>query len=148
MKKKLLIIVTLVLLLVGCGKVEKFYLDDEHYTTGVLTDIDVETFEQLEKDGKNFALFVYLPGCTSCAEFRAVLEDFIVDNDIEFYTISILDVKETSIMDSIEYAPSMMLYKDGKLVDYLDATSDEDKPALTNVDSFKIWLEEYVYLEK
>lgn len=146
--KKFLIIVVLSLMLVGCGKVEKFYLDDEHYTTGVITEIDVETFEQLEKDEKNFALFVYLPGCTSCAEFRTVLEEFIGTNDIEFYTISILDVKETSIMDSIEYAPSMMLYNEGKLVDYLDATSNDDKPALTNVDSFEAWLDEYVYLEK
>lgn len=146
--KKFFIIIVLSLMLVGCGKVEKFYLDDEHYTTGVITEIDVETFEQLEKEEKNFALFVYLPGCTSCAEFRKVLEEFISTNDIEFYTISILDVDDTSIMDKIEYAPSMMLYNKGKVVDYLDATSNDDKPALTNVDSFKTWLEEYIYLEK
>ena len=146
--KKFLVLIVLSLLLVGCGKVEKFYLEDELYNEGVITEIDVDKLHTLEDEKKNFAVFVYLPGCTSCAEFRTVLDEFVLDNKIEFYTISITKAKGTSIDDAIEYAPSLILYKEGKVVSYLDSTSDKDKPALTNVDSFKKWLETYIYLTK
>lgn len=146
--KKLLLVIVLTLLLVGCGKVEKFYLEDELYEKAVITEIDVEKLEKLEKEEKNFALFVYLPGCTSCAAFRTVLEDFVVDKNMEIYTISILDAENTSADDVVEYAPSLVLYNEGKVVDYLDSTSNDDKPALTTVDGLEKWLDEYIYLTK
>ena len=146
--KKLLLVIVLTLLLVGCGKVEKFYLEDELYEKAVITEIDVEKLENLEKEEKNFALFVYLPGCTSCAAFRTVLEDFVVDKNMEIYTISILDAENTSADEVIEYAPSLILYNEGKVVDYLDSTSNDDKPALTTVDGLEKWLDEYIYLTK
>lgn len=146
--KKLFVIIILAMLLIGCGKVEKFYLEDSSYEKGVITEITVDEFKKLENDKNNFAIFVYLPGCTSCAQFRTVLDEFVENNEIQFYSISILDVTDTSIDEVVEFAPSMVLYKDGKVVTYLDSVSDDDKPVLTNVDSFKTWLEEYVYLEK
>lgn len=146
--KKLFVIIILTILLVGCGKVEKFYLDDNSYEKGIITEITLDEFKTLESGKNSFAVFVYLPGCTSCAQFKNVLEDFVENNKIQFYSISILDVADTSIDEVVEFAPSMVLYKEGKVVSYLDSVSNDDKPALTNVDSFKMWLEEYVYLEK
>lgn len=151
--KKFLVIVFLSLLLVGCGndkekKVEKFYLEDIHYENAAITEITLDEFKSLEKDKKNFGIFVYLPGCTSCAQFRTVLDEYIVEKNIEFYTISIKEVKGTSIDDAIEYAPSLILYKDGEVVSYLDSVSDEHISALTTVDGFNSWLEKYIYLSK
>ena len=147
MKKKLLILVGLLLLLVGC-KQEKFYLEDNLYENNTITDITVKEFKKLEKDKKNFAIFVYLPGCTSCAEFKEVLTEFNKDNNIEFYSISITECDGTSILDNIKFALSMLLYEKGEVVAFLDATSDEDKPELTDVNSFKTWLNEYIYITK
>lgn len=147
MKKKLIILFGILLLLVGC-KHEKFYLEDNLYENNTITDITVKELKKLEKDKKNFALFVYLPGCTSCAEFKEVLTEFHNDNKVEFYSISITECDDTSVSDNIKFAPSMLLYEDGKVVAYLDATSDEDKPKLTEVSSFKSWLEEYIYITK
>ena len=78
--KKFLVIIFLALLLVGCGKdeekkIEKFYLEDSHYGNAAITEITLEELETLEKEKKNFGVFVYLPGCTSCAQFRTVLEE-------------------------------------------------------------------------
>ncbi|MGN1371790.1 MAG: thioredoxin domain-containing protein [Candidatus Coprovivens sp.] len=143
--KKVVLVILLTLMIVGCGKVEKFYLEDELYEQGKITEITVNEFKKLEEEKKSFAVFVYLPGCTSCAEFRTVLEQFVEDNNLEVYTISILDTDNTSISEVVEYAPSLVLYNKGEMVDYLDSTSDKDKPALTSVDGLDNWLEEYIY---
>ena len=143
--KRIVLVILLALMIVGCGKVEKFYLEDELYEQGKITEITVNELKKLEEEEKSFAVFVYLPGCTSCAEFRTVLEQFVEDNNLEVYTISILDTENTSISEVVEYAPSLVLYNKGEMVDYLDSTSDKDKPALTCVDGLNNWLEEYIY---
>lgn len=143
--KRIVLVILLALMIVGCGKVEKFYLEDELYEQGKITEITVNELKKLEEEEKSFAVFVYLPGCTSCAEFRTVLEQFVEDNNLEVYTISILDTENTSISEVVEYAPSLVLYNKGEMVDYLDSTSDKDKPALTSVDGLNNWLEEYIY---
>lgn len=151
--KKFLVILFTALLLVGCGKekekqVEKFYLEDQHYGNPVITEISKNELEELEESKKNFAVFVYLPGCTSCAEFRTVLDEYVVEKNIEIYTISILRAKETSIDEVVEFAPSLVLYNKGEVVTYLDSTSDEHIPALTSSEGLTKWLENYIYLSK
>ena len=75
MKKKLLVLIAMVLMLVGC-KPEKFYLDDEHYDSVGIVEIDNKELKKKEKNEDNFGIFVYLPGCSSCAEFKTVLNLF------------------------------------------------------------------------
>lgn len=145
--KKVFVTLVLLIILVGCGN-KKFYLDAEHYEKGVITSITRDELNKLEKDKKNFMVFVYLPGCTSCAEFRSVLEGYIEENTLEFYTIAINDLKDSVILDHIEFAPSLVLYKEGKIVDALDAASDKDKAALTTEDGLVDWLDDYIYLTK
>lgn len=146
MKKKLLLLVAIVILLVGC-KQEKFYLEDVHYGNGVITDIDKKELKLLEKEKQSFAVFVYLPGCSSCAEFKKVLNEFVEEKNIEVYSISITDVEGTGV-EKVEYAPSLVLYNEGKVVDLLDSASDEDLPYFKEATSLTEWLEEYIYLEK
>ena len=146
MKKKLLLLVALLLLLVGC-KQDKFYLDSEHYGKAAITDIDSNRLKELETNGNKMLVFVYLPGCSSCAEFKTVLTDFTTQYNLGVYSISIRDVKGTMAED-IEYAPSLMVYNEGKVVDYLDSASDEDLPYFKSADKLKEWLDQYIYLSK
>ena len=145
--KKLLLILLSLFFLVGCGT-KKFYLDDEYYEEGIITEITLDELNKLEKDKKNFMIFVYLPGCTSCAEFRNVLDEYIKNHKLEFYTIAITDLADNVIKEHVQFAPSLVLFNNGKIVEALDATSDKDKPALTTVDGLNKWLEEYIYLTK
>lgn len=146
MKKKLILLVVVLLLLVGC-KQDKFYLDSEHYGKAAITDIDSNRLKEIEKDGNKTLVFVYLPGCSSCTEFKAVLNDFTTEYNLGLYSISIRDVEGTKA-ENIEYAPSLMIYNDGKVVDYLDSASDEDLPYFKSVDKLKEWLDQYIYLSK
>lgn len=146
MKKKLLVLIAMVLMLVGC-KSEKFYLDDEHYDKVGIVEIDNKELKKKEKNEDNFGIFVFLPGCSSCAEFKTVLNEFTEDEDMMVYSISILDVKGTQAED-LDFAPSFIVYKEGKAVDMLDPASNDDMPYFESADKFKEWLEEYVYLEK
>lgn len=148
MKKKLLLIIALMLLLVGCGSKEKFYLEDSYYGDNKLVEINNSELIKLEEDKKDFVLFVYLPGCSSCAEFKTVLEDFLKDNNISINTISILENKDTAVEDKVKFAPSFLIYKDGKVVDFLDSNSNEDMPYFKDANNFKNWLEKYVFLSK
>ena len=147
MKKKILVLVILILMIVGCGN-KKFYLEDEYYENGVITDITLEEINDLEMNEKSFMVFVYLPGCTSCAQFRTVLNEYIETHKLEFYTISINDLNDSKIKEHVQFAPSLVLFNKGKIVDALDATSNEDKSALTSVEGLNKWLEEYIYLTK
>lgn len=146
MKKKLLVLIAMVLMLVGC-KLEKFYLDDEHYDSVGIVEIDNKELKKKEKNEDNFGIFVFLPGCSSCAEFKTVLNEFTEDEDMMVYSISILDVKGTQA-EELDFAPSFIVYKEGKAVDMLDPASNDDMPYFESADKFKEWLEEYVYLEK
>lgn len=148
MKKNLLLIVAIMLLLVGCGSKEKFYLEDSYYGDNKLIEINNDDLKKLEEDKKDFVLFVYLPGCSSCAEFKTVLEDFLTENNININYISILDTDGTSVENKVKFAPSFMVYKDGKVVDLLDSNSDEDLSYFKSAESFKNWLEKYIYLSK
>lgn len=148
MKKNLLLIVAVMLLLVGCGSKEKFYLEDSYYGDNKLIEINNDDLKKLEEDKKDFVLFVYLPGCSSCAEFKTVLEDFLTENNININYISILDTDGTNVENKVKFAPSFMVYKDGKVVDLLDSNSDEDLSYFKSAESFKNWLEKYIYLSK
>lgn len=148
MKTKFFFLLIVIFCLFGCGKTEKFYLETEHYEKAAITEIDAKKLKELENKKKNFAIFVYLPGCISCAEFKEVLTDFSNDKEIEFYSISINDVEGTLVNDKVTYAPSLVLYNDGKVVDYLDSVSDKDKPYFKSTNGLQKWLEEYIYLSK
>ena len=147
MKRKLLVLVILVLMIVGCGN-KKFYLEDEYYEKGVITDITLDEIKKLREEEKSFMVFVYLPGCTSCAAFRTVLDSYIETHNLEFYSIAIGDIADTDIREVVKFAPSLVLFNKGKIEDALDANSDEDKPALTSEEGLTKWLEQHIYLTK
>ena len=92
-------------------------------------------------------MYIYLPGCSSCAEFKVVLDEFQKDNKLTFYSTEIANAQKTELNDKIKFAPSFVIYKEGKLVAYLDAQSDKDKDYYKTVDNFKEWLTKYINLK-
>ncbi len=147
MKKLWLLLSLIALLLCGCEKkVEPFKLDDEYYNKKEVINVDENDFNKLIKDKKSFVIFVYMSGCLSCSDFDNVLVDFLEENKITIYKIAYADAKETSLKKKILYAPSLVIFKEGKMVAYLDAVSKEDLPYYESSEELKKWFTKYVEL--
>ncbi len=150
MKKylKLFLVLALALTCLACGKkVEPFDLPDKYYEESKVEEIDLDGLNKLIDDKESFALYVFLPGCTACADFKVVLDEFQKDNKLTFYSTEIANAQKTELNDKIKFAPSFVIYKEGKLVAYLDAESDKDKDYYKSVDNFKEWLTKYINLK-
>ena len=162
MKKYLKIIILLFVLTlsVACSKkeekIEPFKLDemvvfdekiDEDTEELVTTTIEKEELQKLIDDKKSFGVYVFLPGCSSCAAFREVLKEYQKNHEINFYSTQIKSAKETVIGEKIKYAPSFVIFKEGEIVAYLDAESDDDLPYYKTADKFNEWLTKYVIMK-
>ena len=56
------------------------------------------------------------------------------------------ELKNTDVVNTIKYAPSVIIIKEGKIVSYLDAEADEDFDRYQNKKEFNSWLAKYIYL--
>ena len=147
---KVLLLLLTVTLCIACKKEEKiepFDLKEEYYQESKQIELDLDGLNKLIEDKESFGVFVYLPGCTSCAAFSEVLSEFQKDNTLTFYKTEIQYAKNTDIGNKIKYAPSFVIFKEGEIVAYLDAESDKDKAVYDTVENYKEWLTKYINLK-
>lgn len=136
-------------LLVGCNnKQDTFSLDKEYYQNNSFNELDKNTFDDLINNKKSFAIFTYQPLCSTSYEFNEILTEFANQYQISFYKMSFSDMKETELKEYIKYYPSLVIYYEGEIVDYLDANSDSDSEYYKSVDGFKKWFSNYVSIQK
>jgi hypothetical protein len=145
--KKILLLILSIFMLTAC-KQDKFYLEDKYYENNEIIDTTHVQIDELFTNKESFVAIVYLPGCTSCVEFRKVVDQFRETNNIVFYNISIEEEKQTELSNKIKYAPSAVIVKEGKIIDYLDTTKNEHIPYYETKEGFTSWLEQYIYLQK
>lgn len=140
--KKIIVLILVSLLLVGCNG--KIRLEDKYYKKSEFIDIDHSKVEDLIKSKENFVVFIYQPMCTMSSEFEKLLDEYMDIRKISIYKLSFTDMKKTSLKDTVKFYPSFIIFKDGEVVDFLDADSDEDTSRYKLVKSFKEWFEGYV----
>ena len=142
--KKLLIIIIGILLVTGCSdKIEKFHLDKNYYGANEYIPV---TKENIEANRGNYLLFVYNNACSFGVPCEQIFEEFMKQENIAILSIPYTDFKETYLSKEVKYAPSVIIVNNKKVITYLDASKDEDVDRYQNVDKFKKWLEEYIYL--
>ena len=150
-KKKLLLVISVLLLLsiiiFITFKVlnRNFYLDDKYYGNNEIYEIGIEEFNNLISNKESFGIFVYQPACTTSAEFEQVLYDFFKQNNMSIYKIKFSDIYEHT--DFLKFYPSFIIYKNGKMVDFLEADKDKDLKYYQSVDGFSEWFTKYVILK-
>lgn len=110
---------------------------------------NVEQLNELENSRKTFAVYVYLPGCASCASFYPVVKEFTETNQIDMYALILSDFAKTSnsISDRVSYTPSMFIFVDGEVVAYLDPGSNEDLPYYETLEGLSTWFGRYIDIE-
>lgn len=140
--KKIIVLILISLLLVGCnGKIK---LEDKYYKRSEFIDIDYLDVDDLIKSKENFVVFIYQPMCTMSSEFEKLLDEYMDIKKISIYKMSFTDMKKTSLKDTVKFYPSFIIFKDGEVVDFLDADSDEDTNKYKILKAFKEWFEGYV----
>lgn len=149
MNKKIFLILILILITCGCNKKQnntnnKFYLNDKYYNKGEY--IKIKSNEISKKD--NFVLFTYNNYCSLAVPCEDIFEEFIKEYKIDFLSIPFEDFKDTYLYKTVKYGPSIIIVNKGKVVAYLDANKDEDIEKYQDVDKFKDWISNYIYLEK
>ncbi len=148
MKKILVLLIAILVILTGCDRKEKFYLDDKYYGDYKFIDVDNNKIDKLQKDKASYMVFTFNPYCQFQKPCDEVFEAFMKDYNISIYNIPFAEFKETELYKHVKYAPSVILINKGKVVAYLDANKDEDLDKYQEVKDFKEWVERYVYLEK
>lgn len=144
MKKVVLFIIT-VLLITGCKEknIEKFYLNNKYYNEGKF--ITIKNIDDLKND--TYVLYTYNNYCTFKKPCENVFKEYMEKYKIDFYGMPFDSFKKTSLYKEVRYAPSIILVKDGKIIDYLDANKNKDLDKYQDTKKFEEWINKYIYTE-
>lgn len=148
--KKFLIIFFSVILLSGCIKteLEPFMLETKYIGRDEFMELDGDKLNTLIENKESFAVFLFQPFCEAAANFNDVLIDFMSEYKIGIYKMQFKDIKGTELDKHVKYYPSLVIYKDGKLVSFLEADKDEDTKSFKYKDEFVDWFSQYVIIEE
>jgi len=154
MKKRYIIVPALLVafvigafILSAATKTSTFYLEDSYYNSNETQEIELDELNRLIDTQETFGVFVYQPLCVTSSDFEEVLNTFQEQYQIGFKKIAFSKVKNSQAAEFLQYYPSFIIYKDGKMVDFLEANKDEDLQYYQSVEGFKDWLANYVKLE-
>ena len=137
MKRKLLIILPaalIVIIAVVCGLIfvlhpAPFRLDDQYYGEASLETISADHLQRLVDEKSSFAVFVSQPACRASDNFEKVLQSFVAEHPMKFYEIAFSDLENLPFVAGVRFYPSFLIFKKGKLVDFLEADNDDHAAA-------------------
>ena len=124
-----------------------FYLEEKYYGNSVFNEIDSNDLNHLINNKESFAIFIHQPFCSTSYEFNKILVKFAEENKISFYKMSFNEMKKTVMYENIKYYPSFAIYNNGKLIDFLEADSDEDLIRYKDMEEFKNWFKSYIQMK-
>lgn len=121
---------------------------DESVSEASIKGKNIEQLSSLEEldnliDTKGtFVLYVYLPGCTSCASFTPIVNDFAKTHQTNVFQMSyeLIRGTENEIANLVKYTPTVLVYRDGVIVDMLSPTEDDDLDYYRTLEAFSSWL--------
>ena len=121
---------------------------DKEVTEPNITELtSIEEFNELIATKQTFILLINLEGCMSCATFKPIVEEFAASKQVNVYSMSVLLTKDIEELKDIKYTPSLAVYKDGELCDYLDSTSDEDTSYYKNAYNLSRYIKKYLDIQ-
>ena len=125
---------------------KKIYLSRKYYHEGDRIEVTSKELKKLKND--TYLLFTYNSYCAFPISCDSIFEEALKKEKIDFLSIPFAEFRKTDFYKSVEYAPSMMIIQDNKVLAYLDADLESDVEKYQDVQAFLKWLGEYLYLEK
>ena len=124
-------------------------VDDQVKDSGFIQLKNVEDLQNLENEQASFPLFVFLSGCPTCADFEPIVEEYSKKNNIKMYSVDLNDIwgSENSVTSAIKYAPSMFIYRDGKVIKYLESSNVQDYEYYKSVYKLSEWFNENIDID-
>ena len=143
--KKLLVLIVLIALC-GCTKetIEKIDLSDKYYNEGKYVEIKRN---ELPTD-ETYLLFIYNSYCNMEIPCDTIFQKFMDEYKIDILSMTFEEFKNTSIYNTVKYAPSVILVENNKVIAYLDANKDEDLKYYQDAKEFTKWINKYVNLKE
>ena len=124
---------------------QKFYLDEQYYNQGNYVEITSKDFESL--DSQNYVLFTYNNYCAFSVPCDEIFKTFMTENKIDFLSMPYEEFKETKLHDIVKFAPSVIIVKNWKIVDYLDSEKNKYLDMYQDVDKFWQWIQKYIIIK-
>ncbi len=150
MKRRVAFIVLLATLVICLAaflifhRTSTFRLSPEYYSEAQIEEVDLGEIRDQINEGKSFAVFAHQPGCQTSAELAQIVQDFSSQHSLKFYQIGFSDLKNSGLVSELRFYPTFVIFRDGKVVDFLKADSGDDMSAFTSLEGFIEWFNKYV----
>lgn len=155
MIKKVLLIIFVLFIFTGCEKkmnqdddIERIRLTTKYYNKGEFIKINKSELLTINENKENYVLFIYNNYCSFSVPCDEIFESFMKKYDIDFLKMPFEDFKKIDFYETVRYAPSIIIVKEGKIEEFLDAESDEDLDRYQDTTAFEEWMNKYVYFTK
>lgn len=139
-----IILIPLSLLFITNLTKQKITLESKYYNTGKFIDINVANLNELLNNKENFILFTYNNFCTFKVSCDEIFNESIKELNITILKIPFDEFKTTDLYNEVNYAPSVILIKEGKIIKYLNPEKNEDLPKYQDKKEFISWIKEYI----
>ena len=122
-----------------------FRLSDEYYgTSEMLTGLTAEEYEKLLSEKRSFVVMVDKPGCITTPPMRERMANFPDNMQFKYYQFMWSEAKESSLHNYVTFVPSVAIIREGEVVAWLRADSDEDTEYFNSAEALQAWVAKYV----
>lgn len=139
-----IILIPLSLLFITNLTKQKFTLESKYYNTGKFIDINGANLNELLNNKENFILFTYNNFCTFKVSCDEIFNESIKELNITILKIPFDEFKTTYLYNKVNYAPSVILIKEGKIIKYLNPEKNDDLSKYQDKKEFTSWIKEYI----
>lgn len=122
-------------------------MSTEYRGEGGIGTITIDDLRKMTEEKKSFILFVSQPGCQAAEKLRGILQELITEYPIQIFEVGFSDLKDSGLANEVRFYPSLVVYRQGKVAEFLDANDSADTEAYNSLDGLRNWLTNVVILD-
>ena len=139
----IIVLITIIISLNFNSK-SKINLSEQYYQYGTIKDITKDELLTKINNKENFILFTNNNFCTFKISYEEIFKESAQELNITILKIPFDEFKTTKLHDTIKFAPSVFIIKEGKIIEYLDPEKNDDLSKYQDKKEFTSWIKEYI----